>query len=384
MVDVKEILSNVMDGKFEVVAGKKGLGKIVETVGILEYEVGKEIDENFFEGDFVITSLFFAKDSKDLADAALIRLMKNNVAALALKTIHVDSLSDKVLDYANKHDIAIIYFYDIPFEVLIMLIVDTIRQRKNYLYYEEVIKKLLSSNSNHSDVKNIAYSINNSFFNNIKTVYCKEKSTSSLGISKRIIDTFSLKRSKTTNQVSYSIFEYDEGLLIIYSYCDTYLVSDKQLNGFIQSIGIIDDIFFIGVNSSEHKLKELDHAITKSIYAYCVSKETNKTTLFSNIGIYKLLLPLQNNYYAKDFSNSIIDLIIEYDQVIDGPLLLTAKSFVKNNASFVETSKELHQHVNTIRYRINKIKEIASIIDDDFYEQLYFAIKLFQSHKLNI
>lgn len=383
MIDVKEVIHSVMAGKFQIMAGENGLGKIVETVGILEYESKEEVDDNFFKGDFVITSLFFTKDSEELANETLMRLMDNDVSAIALKTIHVDHVSDKVLAYANEKNVPIIYFHSIQFEVLIMLIVDAIRQKKNYLHYEALIKKLLQSQRTRADVKNTAYSINDSFFENIKVVYCKEKSKSSFSRVQRIIDTLSIKRSKNTKDVSYSIFQYNDGLLLIYSYLFESNISEKQIHGFIQSLGIDEDIFDIGIAFNSHNLSELDYAIKKAIYAYQVSKGTKDSVSFKSLGIDRLLMPLCSDYYASDFMNNIIDPIIRHDQIPDGPLLTTAKEYIKNNGSLIETSKELHQHVNTIRYRIKKIKDLIDSNDDDFYEQLYFAIKFYELCKLN-
>jgi len=286
------------------------------------------------------------------------------------------------LNYANTKNVPIIYFKEIQFEVLIMLIVDAIRQKKNYLYYEEVINKLLSSNPSRSEVKNIAYTINDSFLDNIKVVYCRERSKSSYSRIQRIIDTISIKRSKTTRDISYSIFQYSDGLLIIYSYNNLDSITEKQLSGFIQSLGISDDVFDIGMVYRTHKLSELDRAITKVLHTYALAKQNSSVTTFSSLGINKLLMPLQNNYYAKDFACNIVNQIIKYDQIVDGPLLLTAKQYIKNNGSLIETSKDMHQHVNTIRYRINKIREIISFTNDDFYEQLYFAIKFYEIDKL--
>lgn len=381
MIDVKELINNVMKGKFKVMAGQNGLGKIVETVGILEYESKEEVDDNFFKGDFVITSLFFTKDSEELADETLMRLMDNDVSAIALKTIHVDHVSDKVLDYANTKNIPIIYFDGIQFEVLIMHIVDAIRQKKNYLYYEDIIKKLLISTPSRSEVKNVALSINDSFFNKIKIVYCKEKSKSSFSRIQRIIDTLSIKREKERKGISYSVFQYDDGLLIIYTYEEELSITEKHLYGFIQSLGISDDVFDIAILYKTHKINELDRAIIKILTTYSIAKEKEQVTSFDSLGINRLLMPLEANYFARDFSNNIINQIIKYDQIKDGPLLLTAKEYIKNNGSLIECSKTMHQHVNTIRYRINKIKEITSSKDSDFYEELYFAIKFYEVNK---
>ena len=51
---------------FRLVAGHRGLDRIVQKVGILDWEFiqikGPEFESSFIEGEFVLTSLLFAKD----------------------------------------------------------------------------------------------------------------------------------------------------------------------------------------------------------------------------------------------------------------------------------------------------------------------------------
>ena len=55
-------------------------------------------------------------------------------------------------------------------------------------------------------------------------------------------------------------------------------------------------------------------------------------------------------------------------------------TFVDNNMDFKETSKSLFVHENTIRYRINKIKEMIPYgrSEIDFYETISLASKVYR------
>nr|WP_243157966.1 helix-turn-helix domain-containing protein [Aminipila terrae] len=54
--------------------------------------------------------------------------------------------------------------------------------------------------------------------------------------------------------------------------------------------------------------------------------------------------------------------------------------FVENDGNYIKTAEALYLHKNTIRYRINKIKELHHMENSElnFYEQLSIAIKLYK------
>ncbi|WP_407717528.1 PucR family transcriptional regulator ligand-binding domain-containing protein, partial [Inconstantimicrobium porci] len=64
----------------------------------------------FSEGDFVLSSLFFAKDNPALIEDALIKLMKRKVAGIAIKTVFFNDIPKSIKSLAETMHIPIFTF----------------------------------------------------------------------------------------------------------------------------------------------------------------------------------------------------------------------------------------------------------------------------------
>ena len=68
--------------------------------------------------------------------------------------------------------------------------------------------------------------------------------------------------------------------------------------------------------------------------------------------------------------------LIQYDKENESDLVKTLFYYLSSNGSLKETAKQLYIHRNSVKYRIDRIKEIADITLDSFQEKLlyYFCI----------
>ena len=66
MIQIQELLQLTLFDDFKLVSGKEGLNREMESIVILEYESFRNTYEVFDEKDFVLSSLFFAKDDPAL------------------------------------------------------------------------------------------------------------------------------------------------------------------------------------------------------------------------------------------------------------------------------------------------------------------------------
>ena len=83
----------------------------------------------------------------------------------------------------------------------------------------------------------------------------------------------------------------------------------------------------------------------------------------------------------KRFHDEIIVPLENYDRQKGTSLLNTAVAYVENDGDIGKTAESLYQHQNTIRYRLNKIKEILDMkgVNGSFYEKISIAVKI---HKI--
>ena len=95
--------------EFRLIAGADGLQREVGNVDILEYEGFTQNYAVFSENDFVLTSLFFAKDDPARILPSVQQLHARGICALAVKTVFYDTLPDEVIAFCEKNGLLVLY-----------------------------------------------------------------------------------------------------------------------------------------------------------------------------------------------------------------------------------------------------------------------------------
>lgn len=362
---------------FKLIAGHRGLDNIVKKVGILDYEFITKIEEQFTRGEFVITSLFFAKDNPSFILESIKELEKDGVSGLAIKNIYFKELPSEVVDFANENAFPIFIFDNsVYFEDIITDVADKIRAVDNYELLETKVDILIKRPLNKATVRDIALEINSSFKEDFFVLYCKRKKY----IDNNMITLLGrINRSKNIN-IHSSALKYRNGILIIFSDENIDKKNIKTIiNSLIDGIGINKSEYYIGLSNLHSNLGELANGINESIFAQKTG-EVSPTSFnyFCDIGIYSILMPFIDEMWVHNFYHRIIAPIKNYDEKYNTQLFQTAVKYIENDGKIIETANEFFVHKNTIRYRIGKIKEILDMehCEGSFYEQLSIAIKL--------
>lgn len=382
MITIKELLELKCTENFRLIAGKNGLHNEVTGLGIFDYELDQESFDSFSKGDLVLTTLFFAKDNIQLAERALIELFNNtSIGGLAIKNVCFDNFSSKVIECANNNAIPLFIFNGTYTEDIIVSVMEIIKAKNNHSILEKKVNSMVEKDLSKADVEKTALQINNLFHNNTICAYCAKKNYVDDSNIIKALNILRVSRNKNIHNKGTSIFKYESGIFIIYSFetLNEALARDT-LFLILDALKIDKNSYYIGISDIHHNINELDLCIKKSLCASMSCEKKNNNCLdFKDIGIDKLVLPLKSNYWIKEYYQNIIEAIIEYDNNYDANLLITAISYIKNNGKIEATSKELSQHRNTVRYRIDKIRQVTNMTgsEDDYYEQLFLAVKLY-------
>ena len=102
MVRIREILALDPLAGFELLAGAGGLDNVLTNVTILDYETDSMDFSAFQKGDFILTSLFFAKDAPQLIVDAFRELLRRGIAGIAVKTVFTETPSSTRLTETPK------------------------------------------------------------------------------------------------------------------------------------------------------------------------------------------------------------------------------------------------------------------------------------------
>lgn len=144
MLTVDEVTKLSLFSNFKLIAGKNGLKNNLSNIVILEYESISDNFEVFSSGDFVLTSLFFAKDDISLLNKAFKNLIKIKVAAIAIKTVFFKDIPKNIKDMASRANIPIYTFEGCYMEDLIICVNELLKSKQQYLAFEEKINSLIN------------------------------------------------------------------------------------------------------------------------------------------------------------------------------------------------------------------------------------------------
>src|SRR5699024_8550905 len=109
------------------------------------------------------------------------------------------------------------------------------------------------------------------------------------------------------------------------------------------------------------------------------NKETNDNNLvfsFSELNVERILFSNNPMLESKRLASEVLGKIIKHDIERNSDLLNTLKSYINNNANYHNTAKELFVHRNTVRYRLELIKDITGFDPEILQDQLLFHLAL--------
>lgn len=148
---------------------------------------------------------------------------------------------------------------------------------------------------------------------------------------------------------------------------DSFLnLTEEKLQNLLPGIEIawgIDD---------QPKLKEFQKSFNNAQIALNIGlqqKDVRQRFTFSNVGLYKVLLSLNNNPDMENLISSTIGKLIEHDQHRSSNLVNTLSVFLQNQGNISQTARDLYIHRQSLLYRIQKIESLTSLsLDhpDDF------------------
>jgi sugar diacid utilization regulator len=131
--------------------------------------------------------------------------------------------------------------------------------------------------------------------------------------------------------------------------------------------GLTGFVVVIGRSRVAADPMELHRAAAEALLAANVAAPANATEStvlsFDDTGAYRLLLPAMSEDPAEleRFYSDTIAPLIAYDEQYGTELVMTLETFLDNDGSMAATYKELFTHRHTIRYRLERIKELTGL-----------------------
>jgi hypothetical protein len=376
MLTVMELLSFPLFRNFKIVSGYGGLYNQVKGTGILEWESSSDVERNFGEGEFVVTTLSMSRSDAVLAEASIRTLIDKKVSAVAIKDVYYHEISDELKAYSDARQVPVFFFSETFFDDIIYTIKNALLAFSRDFNRDEQLEALLDGGCSTEQKKKKAKEINPFFHGSIVCCFASLKKQ---GQWQKEMKTPPLDPAETV----YSVVEYQQGLLVIYTMKDP--TADKsgpedKLMNFLEKSDLKRNLCRIGIGTPVKGLENLGTVIQESLYANssCLLDQS-ESLRFCDSGLDRILLPAADSAWTRQYYEKLLSKIMEYDAKHGAKLMGTLMEYAENGGDMKLTAQKMFQHSNTIRYRIEKIKNLLELGDDaGSFTQLYLFVRLHQ------
>jgi hypothetical protein len=356
---------NTYKENLRLLCGKGGFSRRVSSVGILDYEFlpevsGKYRHYNFDEGQLVVSTLMYARDNPNLVADAIKDLINAGTSGLIIKDIFRIHIPDTILRYAEAKNYPVfvletdnIYVEDIIFDVKTAII-----RQSSAGNVERLLDAITTSLTNEQEVFSHAKLINPSFETQHKVYYIFQGDRMSR-------DSFAdrLRRyiGSPLDIPEATLAPLGRGILYITTWEHKAFLRDTAIVEAIKEELDLPDAS-VGVSSTHYYLGELGYSIREAMYVALISGEWGDNFVsFDDLGLLRMVFPLTGDKTMQDFSRGILSPIRDFDIENNGKLMETLAAWAGYGMSFPEAAKDLHQHENTLRYRMDKIAQITGL-----------------------
>ncbi|MDP4090156.1 MAG: PucR family transcriptional regulator ligand-binding domain-containing protein [Bacillota bacterium] len=372
-ITVQEALAlDILNG-FKVVAGRKGLSREINHVAVWDYETAELIEKNFSSEDFALSTLVAIRDDVGKLYEVVERMIAVGISCLAIKNVYFDHIPQEVLSLADKNQFPIMIFTGTFTEDVIVYVTKAINDKKRYDNLASIIDNIIYGDLNEAGIRKLALGINMNFKEKSIVAFCKK-------IERKTVDIRSFSEKEMEEAFSRVIL-YKNGYLVINTFeKDQQKDIEKTFLRRLEWWGFDHKEYVIGIGSLYDNLGNLNKSIQESLYAFKYAEAYKKDiSLFHELGINKMLLPILDNPWVIKYYNEMIEPLIAYDKNNETELLDTAVKYIENNGDIKATAEDLFQHGNTVRYRIDKISKVlyGNGKCEHFYEELAAAVRIY-------
>lgn len=339
IITVADILELNVLKNARIVAGKRGLNREVNSVNVYDNPPSTaDLEIGFVENDIYLSFLYFAKEDISYLDKVYQRLSANHAAALIVFDEYFQELPPEYATLFDEAQIPVIFTdFHTPYSAVITSIIEFrmyAEQRKNL---EDKIASLIGKRISQREKMEIVAELNPNFEKNAMVLFAIDRTNPQVPVSSIL----NLCNAVNQNARAFAT-EYKGGILVILTY------SDSRLSE---------------VAESHQRYIELIHQhLPQAI-----------------IGISRILIALYDTPALEQFYNDMTQPILQSDADNKGQLFDTLLTFARLNMDYKKTAAAMYVHENTVRYRINKIKELIPYgsSEVDFQDTLSITYKIY-------
>ena len=361
-VNIYELMKQVKNMDVTLIAGEKGLHNLVTWVHMIEtIEATSFLDG----GEIAFTTGFGLNNGETLLE--LTECIYNGKAAGLVINIgpFLEKVPEEVIKFGNNHNFPI---FIVPWkihlaEMMRIFSLTILKDSQKNLETASAFKNAIFF-PKQEDLYVIQLS-QRGFKINWHYAACviNLKNTNNVNLNSIITN---LETHMQHNYEHFAIFLHDTEIIIILGNYTSDKIHDfiNELTSHLNILLNKKNDYSIGIGKLTKSVRCLHKSYrqAKNIQKLQLKNKIDKSLIFySDMGIYKLLMNIENEDILSEYYEHSIKPLREYDKKNNSDLTHVLRSYLKNNGSVKETADELFIHRNTVNYKINKIEEILNI-----------------------
>lgn len=379
----------------KVISGHNGLDNIIEYVDVIEMP---DIDDWLKSKTLYFTSFYALRKNKSAQTDLIKKMAQAGVAGLILAPeFYLKYLDENIIELSNELNFPIVKLPpECGYADVIKLILEEIfkenyksiqKQKSKELFYNLLVGKF----DNREDAYKAAQTMNIDLTKFGMVMVIQADSVNDY-MGKKI------DKSKIEKNIEFKlsllnhiiVLREFRNIIILpilhYHYND---IDNKKLKSNIYNIASeirtqieseIDNITVsIGIGRYYGNILDISKSYEEAKKALIVSRSmADKILFFDDLKIYKLITKIEDKEELIIFCKEILYPLERYDKENGTDLLGTLKAYFEYDENMQISSENLYIHVNTMKYRIKRIKDILGIEDFsmDKKVELYLALKI--------
>ena len=370
VVNCRNILKLPFCSEIKLIAGRGGQNRIVKWFHYME-DPGYS---NYLKGgELVLTTGIFLKNDMDMYMEFVDELYQAGVAGLIINlSPYTTQIPQEIIQMGDDLEFPI---FEMPAELHIIDVSQSIcraivnaateQNKKERLLLDLIYSKNGLTDKKISKIKELGF--REGCMYRVMTIFLEEDEEVLRNEGQMIIESISMDVNQlfyivqTNNIVFVFPTEDDKSAIelanVIYDFLAAKYEDRNPRIGIGSAFCDFAD-FRTSYEQSQRAIELLYHDMAKHILNY------------SEMDFYCLLYEIENRNRLSAIYQKILNPLLVSDKETGSELVATLETFLKENGNLIHTSEKLFIHVNTLRYRINKIEQMLGI-DTHCYTDLF-------------
>lgn len=365
-IELQRLIEKAAHMDITLVAGKNGIHNPVTWVHMVETMEASDFLEG---GEIAFTTGLGLGSHVSLLE--LISFMKSkNVSGVIVNTgPFIESISEETIDFCNRNDFPL---YVVPWKIHLAeimrifcfaitkdeeSILKTASGFKNAIFFPKQEELYVISLASQGFAADSNYSV------------CV------ISINSPVSDLEARLENLAANLNIYSGHNYDDYAIFVNNKSEILIVTrdynKARLHKYIQDIRtriihylLPGESITIGCGKITKSIRCLykSYAQAKAIAKLHYKKKISESLIFySDMGIYKLLMSIDDYDILTEYYTNILGPLEEHDKKYNSDYITVLKTYLYNNGSVQETAEILFLHRNTVNYKLSKIAELIKM-----------------------